>query len=435
MYFLKRQVFQNVFFFTGLFLTCIFPTAIRSENSCESFSSIAEILACVQEHHPAVQIARADVQAGNADIETAGQWPNPELEGELNSGPSGEITYLHTFEPGDRRDLRTTAARRMRRRSEARLALARQDAVLETLHTLFLWQQNKAIGERLAAIESTYNQALYRLHRLPVLTPEKRTYILTLRLAMKTIQQQKVLLMDERQTLSNRMAYFLNRTEAPNLDVTDRLLATGLPDYSAENPIRSAELEEEAANAAGYEALYRLEQSRVWPDLQIGPRVGFSTESSPGPLGIGSSTGQEFEAGLAFRIRIPLYNQNDGAIEAARQRARGARLRQSITEDRLLNEQRRLADSYGNYRRLLREAVTPAQLENERRLLTNYLQRGVLSPLQLIEYHRTQLEYLRQYFELRRAATLTLWKLYSLDGTLLQPEFLNSFDADQEAQQ
>lgn len=435
MYFLKKHVFQYVFLYTGFFLICIIPTTVRSENTCESFNRIAEILACVQEHHPAVQIARADVQASSADIETADQWPNPELEGELNSGPSGEIAYLHTFEPGDRRELRTTAARRMRRRSEARLSLARQDAILETLHTLFLWRQNKAIGERLAAIESTYNQALYRLHRLPVLTPEKRTYILTLRLALKTIQQQQVLLTDERQTLSNRMAYFLNRSDPPDLDVSDRLLATELPEYSKENPLQSAELEEEAANAAGYEALYRLEQARVWPDLQIGPRVGFSTESSPGPLGIGSSTGQDFEAGLAFRIRIPLYNQNDGAIEAARQRARGARLRQSVTEDRLLNERTRLAGSYRSYRRLLQEAVTPAQLENERRLLTNYLQRGVLSPLQLIEYHRTQLEYLRQYFDLRRTATLTLWKLYSLDGTLLQPGFLNSFDADQETQQ
>ncbi|MCB1325608.1 MAG: TolC family protein [Spirochaetales bacterium] len=410
------------------FLPGSFLAAQALESACETNSSPSGIVLCAARLHPLVRRQEALRARARADAEAAVVYPNPEIEGEVSSGPSGEFAYLHPIELGDRRELRGDEARKRESAAAARLELVRQDAALETIELLFRLRQSFENTRMLSEARDSFGVALNRLARSAVLTPSRRAELLTVRLALRTSEQRLALLETERLHMEQRLELILgSRLESePVLSALVRRDQTWPEDVPGE--LATPEVEASRLEAAAAAAHARLEESQVWPVLRIGPRVGYETASESDLLGNRSRRG-EFDYGVAFRLELPLYNQNAGAIESAREMSRASSIDHQTLTDRIAAEAARLHRSYRAYRVQLSRSAPPENVVQDGRLIAGYLARGIIPPGTLVEYYRTQLDYVRDYQELEIAALQSLWRLRALKGQILDPEVLRELDA------
>ena len=310
----------------------------------------------------------------------------------------------------------------------AGLELARQDAALETIELFFRLRQSFENTRMLSEARDSFGVALNRLARSAVLTPARRAELLTVRLALRAGEQRLALLEAERFQIEQRLELIFGS----GLE-SQRVLGALVPrdrtwPEEAPDELRAPELEVSRLEAAAAAAHARLEESQVWPVLRIGPRVGYETSSESDLLGNRSRRG-EFDFGVAFRVDLPLYNQNEAAIESAHEMSRASSIAHETLSDRITAEARRLHRSYNAYRVQLSRSTRPEEVVRDGQLIAGYLTRGIIPPGTLVEYYRTQLDYVRDYQELEIAALQSLWRLRALSGRILDPEVLRELDA------
>lgn len=385
-----------------------------------------DVLRCVQKNDPDVREARAELLQFSSAVHTAEQRPNPELEGgaDLGSPRAYNLEYRHIIEPGNRRELRTDVARSREREAALRVELSLQNAVMRTAIALYRLKQLEEEETFLREARGAFNAAIYRLYRLPARSADQQASLFSYVLARNSIEQQRIRMETERQAIRGDLERW---TGARISDGTLKRIVAEHPESwptmpeSYSDSVELALAEEGVSRSASD---LRLQESKAWPDLGIGPRFSYRRQESS-VLDSGSSKGR-WNAGISFSLTLPLYNQYEGQEEEARARKKSREIQRQTTKISLESEYRSLARSYRVLVKGFQSHASPESMAGQRYAILGYLRRGLVSPPMLIEYHRTYADYLHQYHTTQLQALRLLWRGYALTGRILDDEIIES---------
>ena len=404
--------------------------SVEATNSLElqecSLNGPADVLRCVKKNDPDVRKARSQLQQRISALETAEQRPNPELEAEadLSSPRSYSLEYRHIIELGNRRELRTNVAQGRQREAALQVELSLQNAVMRTAIALYRLKQLREEEVFLREARNAFNTAIGRLYRLPSRSANQQASLFSYVLARNSIEQQRVRMDTERESIRADLERWTGQRIS---DAALTAIAAEHPKNWPEMPdeySKSVELALAKEGVARSAANLRLQESRKWPDLGIGPRFSYSPNES-GPLDFGSSEGR-WNAGVSFSVTLPLYNQYEGQEKEARARKQSEEIQRQTTELSLESEYRSMARSYAVLVNGFNRTASPESMAGQRNAILGHLSRGLVSPPMLIEYHRTYADYLHQYHTTQLQALRLLWRGYALSGRILDDDVIHS---------
>lgn len=398
----------------------------RQEENYEvspcSLNNPSDAVRCALKNAPGILEARARFQESRAAMDVADNVPNPRLQGNYMFGKnSAELEYRHIIELGDRRDLRTDSARSEARARALDWEIARQNTVLSVVMALYQLEHLQEEQRYLEETIQAFNAAIYRLYRLPSRDANQNTSLYTYIMARDSLRQQKLDLLDRRNQLRRELEMILGHPlEDKDLDRISASHPESWPDLPGEysRSLEIARVNQEVARAA-YE--HRIESSRVWPDISIGPRLTVERSSE---LLSGSKT--QSNVGLSFSITMPLYNQYSGSEDRARAVEKQRQIEQKTTVRSIESEYRYMVRSYREHVQGIKNNPSMRTLEGRRYAVLNYMRRGLLNPALLVEFHRSYGEHIHQFHTSQLRALGMLWRSYALTGRILDDEVIDS---------
>jgi cobalt-zinc-cadmium efflux system outer membrane protein len=408
------------FFFNLIILNLWGSTEIvkhASHLDCPNLFSTSQILECAIKVDPEVQRAQADVQIAKAELTLAGQRINPSLElsssvgdklGDRTSDFSGQ--FLHTFELGDKRSKRMSAAEAKLKAAETRFKQAQESVVIPIIMSLNRIRQIETEKKILESSLDHWDEIRKGLRSRLALTPEQRTSLTVFDLASVDaefgISQLRAEEIDHRQKLEMSLRQFLKLS--PSMLPP---LKTLWPDILMEvNEIRSStylltQVEKEIAKKE-----FEVQESLKWPDLSIGPTLSYQRE---GALG-------DTKLGFKVALPLPIYHRNRGGRELAAAAETKATLTSELTLESLLIKRRREVSQYRRAVEVLKKMGGFEKIEKEYKRVETLFRRGVLAAPLVIEAHRQMIDSTRSLNRQELMALESLWTIFQLDGRVLE---------------
>ncbi len=391
------------------------PCVIRSSQ---------DILECALERHPDVALSQASLDRDLQLISVAKQRPNPELQTKIVTGVSDgvadnkletESSLLHTLELGGKRRARVSQAKAVSQVATAERQKTFEDVALTTVLALHRLRQIRAESGYLRESIETFARLLSPLKARPQLSPEQSVSRSVFEMAQEEYRLKETLL----------------RTEEENLK-TSLELATGLPYAAMRNYLprarvawpkinvsrewdsvaaNSGVLQKAEAEAKVASAQLAAARSQTWPDLKIGPSVDTVTPSGGGRTGT--------SVGGTISLPLPLLSLNQGGRRFAAAEQVRASLQLQNTRENLATERRLQAARYQNAVKILSQTRSRSNWGARHKAIDDLFERGLAPGALVLEGHRQMIEILRVLNEQEIAALDALWRLYIIDGRVL----------------
>lgn len=374
--------------------------------------TLGETLAATLLGNPELKAFSSEVRAREALALQAGLLPNPELGTEVeNVGGSGdrqgfeatETTVLlsQRIELGGKRARRRDVAHRGRELASwdyeaRRLAVLTQAA--KSFASMLVGQKRLAQAEQLVRIANEALEAVERSVRAGASAPVETTRA---RVALGRVELERSATKRELEEARRRLAASWGASTARFTSVTGELtLISPLPSEEALSRLLGGnpELARWGTELDERKAELSLEEAQRIPDVTVG------------------AGGRRFEdngdSALVFELAVPLpvFNRNQGAIEAARVRLRKAEQERSaaqlLAQVELAETYRRLTTAYEQASTLEDKLLPEAERAYAGTL--DALKKGALRPLDVLEAQRTlfelRTEYLRAHESFHQAA-------------------------------
>ncbi len=384
--------------------------------SCDSIENAQDILNCVIENHPDIQRANAQIEVSKTSFLVAKQRPNPEVEvRELFSAEPdkedflSEINLSHTLELGGKRKNRIRQARAYEQLSSAITLSVKEKAVLNTVLVLHRLRQLQTefslLNETVHAFENI--RTLYQ--KRPILDPEQQTSLTVFGLAEKEMRLKKVSLTEEEISIFTYLQKathrplsfsksFLPKKKWPNLNVSNSL-----------ETIRGSVITKPQAELEQATSSLKAAKSGAWPNLKLGPSV--ETEEFAGE----SATAVGFNLSLS----LPIFHQNQGEKREAFFNQEKAKLDLQLTQLESVLERKKLIQTYQQIVKILRVSK-PNELKLSHQEIDSFFERGLVSSALVLETHKQMVESQERFHILELKAIEALWKVYALEGRILQ---------------
>ncbi|MBI4237834.1 MAG: TolC family protein [Deltaproteobacteria bacterium] len=407
-----------ILFFASSTLVASGAQDVRA-NSCDAIVSAQDILQCALGRHPDVIHAQAETARDTQLVQIARQRPNPELQGRVlgghNTGAirwSSETALLHTVEVGGKRRARIGQARALVKQAGIAVKRNQEAVALQTVFALYRLRQIRLELERAEETITTFSKLLAALNARPTRTPEQEVSQSSFRLAREAYTLKQIALIQER---AGMMASLEAATGIPG-----RTIARHLPkparwpqSPSAMEPAPRSSASLELARSEQQLSAWKVAvaQSNAWPDLKIGPSVDAEAQDSGETRWFG---------GVTVSVPLPLWNRNRGekAFAKADQLRARANLEQVLRKnaaERLLQLKR-----YRAAVQALRASRSIPGLAVEHQHLETYFEKGLVTSALVIEIHNQLYDITSTRHEQELIAVDALWRLYILDGRVLE---------------
>lgn len=410
---------STLFVFSLLLILLHWETAFAQSTEC-TIKSSQDIVACALMRHPEITQAQAIVEREKSLKAIARQRPNPEIEskvvtGEIAGNPalSTETSLLHTLELGGKRKFRIHHAEAQKEVAFAELLKSKESAVLNTVLTLYRLRQIKTelslIQESLTAFGKIQQQ--YKSH--PILTPEQDVSVSVFGMAQDELNLQKTALLEEQTGLQSFLEIATARPYVslqnylpahknhwPQINVTEKEV----------NHTSSGEMKKADTDLTLARSNLEVAKSKSWPDLKIGPTVETDNRDSEPPV----------RAGISFSLPLPLFHHNQGEKNYASLEVARALVQYDSTQQKVISERAKQSKRYERALGILKRIRSTKTLSQKHHEIEAYIDRGVVPSSLVIESHRQIFEISRSRHEQELAALDALWRIYIIDGRILQ---------------
>lgn len=387
--------------------------SLRPHGSCANLNSANKILQCAIRNHPLLQVIKTDIEAQSHRIGVARQVPNPELQVEgvkkAGDGMTSELNLLHTFELGRKRSARVSLARARKIRSEIALLRERESIAVRTVLNLYRMRQITAELDVVGESRETFESIREQYGKLGRLNPEQQVSIAIFNLAQEQNALKEAALRNELDRITSTLQFILGAPVTFSVDVLPKL-KSNWPDLAVME-LGGAAIQEIENNISIAKGSYAQARGRSWPNLAIGPKVEIATGMFDEQL-----------YGLALVLPVPLYQTNSSGRAAAWQ---GVRREQLFSTYARANWERETQYLHLVYRRCALAVLRTLERKEiiaQHAELHELLKRGVISASLVIELHRQLLEYFDRLHVQELQGVEALWKLYALQGTILEEE-------------
>jgi cobalt-zinc-cadmium efflux system outer membrane protein len=415
------------FIYSTLSLLLLAAGAFAAEAPPSKSVTLDELVAQALVDNPELKFYEAEISASRGERRSAGAWANPEVSSEIGrkrvkgdavaEGTAWAVSAAQTFEWPGRVSLRKAIADRQVELAQAgfeqfKAALAAQ--VRQKGFALFAAQRREGAAEEVATRGEELVGTLVQREPAGVapLLETRAIEASVIRLRREAIEASK-----EAQSALYELNALRGRPIAERLVLADVILAfADLP--PVEELLRKAgrgnfELRQREIefNQQGFKL--RLAENEAWPSITLGPQ--FSSESA--------GRDKETVGGIGISIPLPLWNRNQGGVEAA-----NARLIQAETSLKLMvrDIERRIREQVASYERVRKELTrlspkVAEQLREAALLADRHYRLGAVPLATYLEVQQSYLEALAAIFSSQADALNARAEIDLLTGASIPP--------------
>ena len=386
--------------------------ARESSNTwCRPIKSSNELLKCTLASHPDIQVREASVEEEKKGIDLAGQRPNPgfDLEGVGNDsgGITSELSLMHTFELGGKRDSRIRIAKAQVNMSKSELLKSQEIVAIQTVLNIYRLRQIETELEATRESLGTFRGIRKKYQRIGRLNPEQQVSVSVFKLAEEDSKLKVNSLISEKEQILSTFRMIIGedfkitkgllpppRKTWPSISI-DKI--GGADSLIALNSLAIAEAESDLAESEG------------WPDLSLGPKIEVTTGQN-----------SETRIGIALSAPLPFYNTNNGGRAKAKFGVKKTLLNEEWTKRKLERKAKYLLADYKRSSAAVSRSIKDSNIASKHDELHKLIQRGVVSAPLVIEMHREIFEFYENLHAQESRALKNLWILYSIRGSILE---------------
>lgn len=379
---------------------------------CASPSDPLDYLQCASTNDPGLLEARAELDAMKASATAAGLWQNPQVAGDLATGPEGRskfsASWMQALPLSGEKGLAAQEADLRVKAAELRLNASVQERVAAWVVDLVRLRQIDEELELLGQQEGLGKRALDRLAGLAYLTSEQQAAAETFGWNQKALEISRLQLLSEQAGLRQALGTALGAAPASwAFLVAHREEWPAFPDLV---PERHAELQALELDAKAWDSGVKKASASAWPELALGPVLESET----------ASEGQSYFAGGAIELALPLWDRKQGERGAAGIQREQAGRRIATATRTLQGRWQLLGNRYA--------AAVPALQRNAHtvedglpalKAINNAYLAGRLPVSAALEAFRQYQDAVEQNHSLEREALASLWQAYAYEGTAL----------------
>ncbi|MFG1481764.1 TolC family protein [Halobacteriovorax sp. HFRX-2_2] len=376
-----------------------------------------EFLKKIKSNHQVNHLAKANEEILDGEINSANQVYNPEVETEVVSAGSNEISSMikltQTFELGGKRGSRKAWAQRLKELGSLESKGEKEKVVLENILNMYRLRQ---IQELIPVYQESYDSLKKVLDKKSKirksLSPSQEVEYETLSFAMDDYYIRLSELIAEKANLQ----VHLKLNAGKNCVVTKSALPK-LFKFKKIN-LKSLELKDSTdykkglAQLAVAKAEYDVAKSNAYSDLSIGPMYEYSKVDDE----------KEHAFGLSLTFDLPVFNTNDGAKAKGMAAVKKGEYQIRYDELDLQIDLRNWIQKYQRYQSVYKKMVSQAVLEKKHKRIEKLFDRGVISTSLIIEAHRQMVDFSIRRNDYEMGAVEALWNIYLLRGTILEEQ-------------
>lgn len=396
---------------------CMLVVSSHTMASTCKITSTNDFLNLIKSKHQVNAQAKVAHEMFAANIESAQNLKNPELETEVLRPASNELSTMvkltQAIELGGKRDARKKLAIKQGELGKLSLVNEKEKVILKNIINLYRLRQVTQLIPIYQEAHHSLLKVLKKKRKLGrSLSPAQEVEFETLSLAvndyflkLSELKAEKDLLLAHL-TLNTGGHCLLSEASLPKE-------FKFLPISSSVNQINeSSSYKKSKLELSEAQALYDLAKSNAYSDLKIGPMYEYSKKKSQ----------EEHAFGISLTFSLPIFDQNDSqkakGLAAVKHSEYGLRYQQAD----LQMDFRNWLHKYKRYEKVFKSMSTQDVLEKKHQRIEKLFDRGVISTSLIIEAHRQMVDFSNRRNDFEIGAVEALWNIYLLRGTILEEQ-------------
>lgn len=387
--------------------------AQAGQRDCTTVDSYKDFYFCSLERHPKYEISKLKVTEGEAAVEKASQWQNPEVSLKSTGGDkAGEkvgeteleatISVSQLWVRGSRKDIAEAEKKIANIESQESLLNAQKELIKDLYRLRQLNTELELVNETLATFDTIRKQYRGKLAR----GPEQEITLNLVELATSDYELKKNHLATEKSEISAKIKALWSQTFEIKKEFLPPLKEkwpepSNISAMKNSFEVQKLSLENEKAMAEK-----DLVQRESWPSLDMGGIVNRTTE---GPT-------QYMNYGVSAKMSFPLVSLNGGARKLADTKALQARLMSDWASKKAENDKEILLQKYKSSVDSLKKSSNQEEIKKKHQKIDALFRQGLASGGLVIEAHRQITEYTESQNEHENSAIEAFLEIKTLSG-------------------
>lgn len=384
-----------------------------NDGSCAKIANYKDFYLCSLKKHPLSEVAALKAREGEAYLEQAGQWQNPNLDLKTVSGHSGgeqvgstelaiAVPLTQIWTRGAKTSLAEAEKKRVEVDAKGLLLGAKKELIRDIYRLRQIQDESLLVDETL----KTFGTIQKQIRGRRVKGPEHEVTLSLVELATSDYELKRNHLTTERLEIMSR----LKGIWGPSFDVKPQYLPPTkekwptITDTQGSSP--SLEVQRVLAETEKTIAEKKVIDRESWPELKVGPVIERATE---GP-------NQYYSYGVTVSVTLPVLSWNGGARKLADARADQARFIADYTQKKSQLESEIFLQKYTSAVSSLKAAASWDDIRRKHVRVESLFHQGFLAGSLVIEAHRQLYEYTVSQHEHEHAAIEAFLELKTLRG-------------------
>ena len=299
----------------------------------------------------------------------------------------------------------------------SKLSLNERQVEVKTRTIISLYRLKQIFEEKKLIIKSigAYEDVILKFKKIPKLTAEQEASLTLFEIAL---EETKILLsevFEERK----RLEHFFHIATGNSLEEIEPFLPMIPQQWPAvekqKHKDTSARILKLKSLSNSALAKMEVENSKAWPDLDIGPAYNLEKNSE----------GVSHEMiGVSLSLPLPLFHFNDGAKAWAKSEYLKAKKTVQLIHASESHERFEQLQVYESTVRTLKSSLSLHKIMKKHHRLEKLYSRGVVSNQAYLDSLKPKFNYIQRKNKRVMTALKSLWNIYKLDGKVMTKDIL-----------
>ncbi|GIL17062.1 MAG: hypothetical protein BroJett040_08130 [Oligoflexia bacterium] len=403
-----------------ILLSLLMSIAHASELNCNDIKTFKTFYYCSLERHPKFEIAKLKSKEGDAIVEKATQWQNPEFGLKSTTGSNAGETVGAT-----ELEVSFSISQLWQREEQKQIAVAdkkianieAKESLLsvqkELIKTLYRLRQIESELDLVAETINTFEMIKKQYRSRAVRGPEQEITLNLVELASSDYELKRNHLSTEKSELDSKLKAMWGPGFVVKKDYLPPLRERWMEVSLVKSMGTGFELQRINAEKEKALAEQRLATKESYPSLSFGPNLARNTQ---GPS-------QYYTYGVNLRMSLPLVSLNSGSRLLSASKAQQAQLTADYANNRAQAEKEILIQKYKSSVESLRKTSNQEEIKRKHQKIDGLFRQGLASGGLIIEAHRQIVEYTESQHEHENAAIEAYLEIKTLIGEGIEDIF------------
>lgn len=394
------------------FIFLFVSLAFAQGPDCNSVRNHKDFYLCSLSKHPLFEVSKLKAQEGEALVERAGQWENPELSYKSVSGDnqgdkvkseeiSANVSLSQLWQREARKDVAKAEEKIAKIESRETLLNAKKSLIRDLYRLRQIEEELELTNEALTTFETIRKQFKSRLVR----GAEQEISLNIVELASSDYELKRNQITIERSAIIAR----LKTLWGPAFEPKKQFLPPrreSWPGLSSKNLGPSFETQKISAESDRALAEYNLAARESWPNVSAGPSIEKTAEGS----------NQVTQTGFNVSVTVPIFSQNGGSRRLADVKSDQAMALQKYATKKSDLEKSILIQKYDAAVQSLVSANRANDVKKKHHRIDSLFRKGLAAGNLVVEAHRQISEYTTSQHEHENTALETYLEIKTLSG-------------------